>query len=152
MRSVSLVVQGGLPATMWNCALGKLACEAVLVWCSAISAVATAQPHDRDASVSRPLADVRQIEEAVQKEIDAGLFPGAVVLMGRPGRVLYHEAFGYARLVPDKAKMRKDSIFGLASITKVVATGIAFGICVDEGLLDFEMPICQALPDLTDAG
>ena len=88
----------------------------------------------------------------MQKEIDGGLFPGSAVLVGRPGKVLYHEAFGYARVVPNKVEMRKDSIFGLASITKVVATGTAFGVCVDEGLLDFDTPIREALPDLTGKG
>lgn len=93
-----------------------------------------------------------QTERAVQTEIDAGLFPGAVVLVGRPGKVLYHEAFGHARVVPDRVKMRKDSIFGLASVTKVVATGTAFGVCMDEGLLDFDVPIRDALPELTGKG
>ena len=89
------------------------------------------------------------ISRAVQQEIDAGLFPGAVVLVGRPGEVLYHEAFGHAQVVPEKVAMRKDHIFELASVTKVVATGTAFGVCVDDGLLRFDMPIAQALPELS---
>ena len=99
-----------------------------------------------------PSTQAEQIGRAVQKEIDAGLFPGAVVLVGRPGKVLYHEAFGDARLVPDKVRMRKDSIFGLASVTKVVATATAFGVCVDDGLLDFDAPIRDALPELAGKG
>lgn len=97
-------------------------------------------------------ATTKRIQIAVQKEIDADLFPGAVVLVGKPGKVLYHEAFGYARITPEKAKMRKDSIFGLASVTKVVATGTAFGICVDDGLLSFDQPIRKALPGLSGDG
>jgi len=89
---------------------------------------------------------------AVQRELDAGLFPGAVVLVGKPGKVLYHQAFGDARIVPDKVKMATDHIFDLASVTKVVATGTAFGICVDQKLLRFDMPIRQALPQLSGAG
>jgi serine-type D-Ala-D-Ala carboxypeptidase len=92
------------------------------------------------------------IPRAVQQEIDAGLFPGAVVLVGRPGRVLYEGAFGHARIVPDKVKMRKDHVFDLASVTKVVATGTAFGICVDDGRLRFDMPIAEALPQLSGTG
>jgi len=92
------------------------------------------------------------IAPAVQRELDAGLFPGAVVLVGRPGKVLYHDAFGFARIVPDKVKMTKDCIFDLASVTKPVATATAFGVCVDERLLRFDMPIRQALPELLGSG
>ena len=77
------------------------------------------------------------IARAVQRELDAGLFPGAVVLVGRPGKVLYHDAFGHARIVPDKVKMAKDCIFDLASVTKPVATATAFGVCVDRETLAF---------------
>jgi len=130
----------------------QLGLAAVLASISVISAVATAQPRDEEASVLGRSARAEQIERAVRKEIDSGLFPGAVVLVGRPGKVLYHEAFGYARVVPDEVEMRKDSIFGLASITKVVATATAFGVCVDEGMLDFDTPIGEALPDLAGKG
>lgn len=92
------------------------------------------------------------IAVAVQRELDAGLFPGAVVLVGRPGKVLYHDAFGFARIVPDKVKMAKDCIFDLASVTKPVATATAFGVCVDEKRLRFDMPIRQALPELSGSG
>jgi len=92
------------------------------------------------------------IPQAVGREIEAGLFPGVVLLVGRPGRVLYHEAFGYARIVPEKVPMQKDSIFDLASVTKVVATATAFGVCVDDGSLRFGMPIRQGLPDLSGSG
>ena len=116
------------------------------------SAVATAGPQGADAATSAPPGPAGRIGRAVREEIDAGLFPGAVVLVGRPGEVLYHEAFGHAQVVPDEVKMPRDSIFGLASVTKVVATGTAFGICVDDGLLDFEVPIRDALPELQGEG
>ncbi|NLX54156.1 MAG: beta-lactamase family protein [Planctomycetaceae bacterium] len=92
------------------------------------------------------------IPRAVEREIAAGLFPGVVLLVGRPGRVLYHEAFGHARIVPEKVPMQKDCIFDLASVTKVVATATAFGVCVDDGTLRFGMPIRQGLPDLSGSG
>ncbi len=97
-------------------------------------------------------AVAERINSAVKKELDADLFPGAVVLMGRPGKTVYHGAFGYARVTPEKVKMRKDSIFGLASITKPVATGTAFAVCVDDGLLSFDQSIRQAIPGLSGEG
>lgn len=92
------------------------------------------------------------ITRAVQQEIDAGLFPGAVVVVGRPGQVIYEGAFGHAQIEPDRVEMQTDHLFDLASVTKVVATGTAFGICVDEGWLRFDMPIAEALPALSGSG
>ena len=97
-------------------------------------------------------ASVKRIHQAVEKEIDAGWFPGTVVLVGRPGKILYHEAYGYARITPKKVKMQKDSVFGLASVTKTIATGTVYGVCVDDGLLKFDLPIQQALPKLSGSG
>lgn len=111
-----------------------------------ISVIAAAQAPETSSSASDP------IEHAVQQELNAGLFPGTVILVGRPGQVLYEGAFGYAQVVPEKVKMCKDHIFDLASVTKVIATGTAFGICVDDGLLRFGMPIRNALPELSGQG
>ncbi|NLF73560.1 MAG: beta-lactamase family protein [Candidatus Anammoximicrobium sp.] len=116
----------------------------------ALSLAAAAQA----AAVEPVAADspAAKIKLAVQRELDAGLFPGTVLLIGCPGKVLYHEAFGFARVVPEKMKMQKDHLFELASVTKVVATSTAYGICVDDGRLRFGMPICEALPELSGEG
>lgn len=89
-----------------------------------------------------------RVAAAVRREIGEGLFPGAVVLLGRPGEVLYHEAFGDAQVVPAKVAMRKDTLFEVASVTKAVATATAVGICVDDGRLAFDMAARRALPEL----
>lgn len=121
---------------------------AVRLLAAEASAPAAASQAAPDAAAEEP----EPIRRAVEREIDAGLFPGAVVLLGSADRVLYHEAFGHARIVPDKLEMPKDAIFDLASVTKVVATGTAVGVCVDRGLLRFETPIREALPGLTGEG
>ena len=88
-----------------------------------------------------------KIASAVQKELEAGLFPGAVVLVGTRDKVLYHEAFGFAQVIPRKVPMQKDSIFDVASITKVVCTATAVGICKDRGLVDPDASMTKYLPD-----
>lgn len=122
---------------------------AILV--AATAAAAGAEPAAQPGAGQSPVKTA-SIAQAVQQEIEAGLFPGAVVLVGRPGKVLYKEAFGYAQIVPDKVKMQTDHLFDLASVTKVVATGTAFGICVDQGRLRLDTPIAQALPRLSGHG
>ncbi len=56
--------------------------------------------------------------------ISEGVFPGAVLLCARGSNILFHEAFGHANLF-SKAKMKKNSIFDLASLTKPLATALA---------------------------
>ncbi len=63
-----------------------------------------------------PIADV------VDHEIAAGKIPGAVVLIGNRDRILYRRAFGLRAVEPSSETMTVDTIFDLASLTKVVAT------------------------------
>src|SRR5207249_4492996 len=59
-------------------------------------------------------------------------FPGAVILVSRAGRVLYHAAFGCRSLEPARAPMQPDTIFDLSSLTKPLATTTAFMLLVKE--------------------
>ncbi len=71
----------------------------------------------------------REIEEGAA----AGAFPGAVILVSRGGRVLYHAAFGCRSLEPAaRSPMQPDTIFDLSSLTKPLATATAFMLLVKE--------------------
>lgn len=88
-----------------------------------------------------------EVAAAVRRELEAGLFPGAVVMLGTKEAIRYHEAFGFAQIEPIRVPMVKDSIFDMASVTKVVATATACGICADQRLLDPDAPLTKYLPD-----
>ena len=71
-----------------------------------------------------------RIEEAahlVRSCAERGEIPGAVLLIGNRGKTRFHEAWGWAQLVPEKLPMTKDTLFDIASLTKIVGTwtGIA---------------------------
>jgi CubicO group peptidase (beta-lactamase class C family) len=83
---------------------------------------------------------------AIRTEIEAGLFPGAVVMLGTGDDILFHEAQGDAQVRPVSVAMQTDSIFDLASVTKAVATATAIGILVDDGLLEFDQSLAESLP------
>src|SRR5207247_6014316 len=90
---------------------------------------AGASPRSRRRSSDVEFAGVgREIEQAVA----AGAFPGAVILVSRAGRVLYHAAFGCRSLEPARAPMQPDTIFDLSSLTKPLATTTAFMLLVKE--------------------
>src|SRR5437879_2896241 len=60
----------------------------------------------------------RVIDDAIQKKE----LPGAVVLVGHRGRVVWRKAYGSRAIEPQREIMTTDTIFDLASLTKVVAT------------------------------
>ena len=60
----------------------------------------------------------RVIQEAIKEE----RIPGAVLLVGQPGRVLHRAAYGMRSIEPSKEPMTVDTVFDVASLTKIVAT------------------------------
>ncbi|HSW01674.1 MAG TPA: serine hydrolase domain-containing protein [Sedimentisphaerales bacterium] len=92
------------------------------------------------------------IDSVVQAEIQAGHFPGAVVLVGKGKKVLYHKAFGQAISEPTQEPMEKDTIFDLASMTKPLATGAAVLILADRGRLDPNALVADYLPAFACGG
>jgi len=92
-------------------------------------------------SLSCRLEDARyvhlvQIDGVVEEEIEAGHFPGAVVLVGRGKKILYRKAFGLEVAEPFEESMGQDTLFDMASLTKPIATAACILILVDRGRLD----------------
>jgi CubicO group peptidase (beta-lactamase class C family) len=87
-----------------------------------------------------------RIGQALNGQIEARSFPGAVALVARKGRVAYFEAFG--QLDPKTgAPMTKDAIFRLYSMTKPF-TSVAAMMLVEEGRLRLTDPVGTYLPQL----
>jgi len=93
-----------------------------------------------------------RIDAVVQEEIRAGNFPGAVVLVGKGKKVLYHKAFGLAIAEPAQEPMQKDTIFDLASMTKPLATAASVMALVDRGKLDPNDYVREYLPAFACGG
>ena len=71
----------------------------------------------------------------ITRAVDAGVFPGAVILIARGGEVLYHEAFGSRSIVPERTPMAPDTVFDLSSLTKPLATTALVMLLTREGKL-----------------
>jgi uncharacterized protein YbbC (DUF1343 family)/CubicO group peptidase (beta-lactamase class C family) len=87
--------------------------------------------------------DFTGIDWLVKGEIAAGRIPGAVVLIGDADRVLYRRAFGYRARTPRPEPMTVDTIFDLASLTKVIATTTAVLQLVEDGRLGLDKSVGQ---------
>ncbi len=91
----------------------------------------------------------RKLEQTIQTAIAEGQTPGVVISVGTEGKVLYLSAFGKRREVPSPQLMRVDTIFDLASVTKVAATAPAICLLWQKGKLDIHEPVKRYLPEFS---
>jgi serine-type D-Ala-D-Ala carboxypeptidase len=93
---------------------------------------------------------VAQVDEAVRDGITRGLYPGAVVVIGRRDSLLYARGYGHLTWDPRSPVPSPDStIWDLASITKIVSTMSSAMRLVDQGKLDLDAPVASYLPRFT---
>jgi CubicO group peptidase (beta-lactamase class C family) len=86
------------------------------------------------------------ISNRVEKSIASGMYPGAVILVSHRGHTIYRGVFGNRRLEPDVAPMRFDTIFDIASLSKVVATTPAVMQLIERGKLELDAPVSHYWP------
>ena len=107
-------------------------------------AIPAPPPAGRDALLLEqrlaPLADI------VAKAIREGKTPGAVVLVGQGGTIVYRRAFGFRSLAPTKVPMTGDTVFDLASLTKPIATAVAVMQLAEQGLVNIDDPVYRYWP------
>ena len=87
------------------------------------------------------------IAPLVEAAIARHELPGAVVLVGRGDAIVYHRAFGQRAVRPSPEPMTEDTIFDLASLTKVVATTTSVMRLVEEGRIRLNDPVAQFIPE-----
>ena len=107
-------------------------------------------PVKAPAAVGMSAARLRVIDRVVQRGIKAGGFPGAAVVVGRKGASVWHKGFGHidwAKSSP--AVSPSETIYDLASLTKVVGTTTAVMILYDEGLIGLDDPVSKYLPEFS---
>ena len=106
-------------------------------------ALETAKPEEVGLSTER----LARIGQALNRQIDAKSFPGAVALVARKGRIAYFEAIG--QLDPKTGTpMAKDAIFRLYSMTKPF-TSVGLMMLVEEGRVRLTDPVGEYLPQLS---
>ena len=88
----------------------------------------------------------------LQKEIDSEHIPGAVISVSHQGETLLEEAIGSRTVFPDKSSMKLDTIFDLASLTKVVATLPTILKLLEEGEIRLDDSVVHFLPEFSRNG
>src|SRR4029453_19089746 len=93
-----------------------------------------------------------KIDEAALASIGRKETPGAVLLVARKGGIVYRKAFGDRAIEPKSEAMRGDTIFDLASLTKIVATATSIMILVERGKVSLADPVALYIPEFGKFG
>ena len=89
-----------------------------------------------------------QISAFLQERVDAGDFPSAVYLVAEKGKIVFHDALGYAVVEPEKIPAKLDTIYDLASLTKPLVTGLLAAKLIERGTVDPNAPVGNSLNEL----
>jgi uncharacterized protein YbbC (DUF1343 family) len=125
--------------------------SALAVWLATAGPVLTAGPTVQ----STPTLDrvrLSRIDAVVADAIAAHRLPGAVVLVGRGDAVVFRRAYGSRALDPAREPMTVDTIFDLASLTKVVATTTAVMMLMEDGRVRLTDPVAAFIPEFSRYG
>jgi uncharacterized protein YbbC (DUF1343 family) len=123
-------------AALWTLVAGVVALQGQ----TAVEPAAAQRPAASASSVFAP------IDQLVEGAIGARQLPGAVVLVGKGDETLYEKAYGARALEPAREAMTVDTIFDLASLTKVVATTTAVMSLVERGRIRLNDPVSTYIP------
>jgi CubicO group peptidase (beta-lactamase class C family) len=104
----------------------------------ALAPLPSAKPEDVGMSSQK----LERISTVMKKEVADGSFRGAVVMVARKGKLVYHEAFGMQTAT---TKMSEDSIFRIYSMTKPIVS-VAAMMLVEEGTVQLTDPVSKYLP------
>ncbi|MDT7603308.1 MAG: hypothetical protein QOF61_1305 [Acidobacteriota bacterium] len=114
--------------------------------------LAATLPPAAPASVGMSAARLAEMDAVVAQSIARKEMPGAVVLVGRRGRVVWRKAYGARAVEPTREQMTADTIFDLASLTKVIATATSIMILVERGQVRLSDPLTRYIPEFKDEG
>lgn len=88
-----------------------------------------------------------RISEFLVERLAAGDFPSAVYLAAQNGEVVYQDALGNAVVEPELIEAKLDTIYDVASLTKVLVTGVLAAIAIERGDLHPNRPIGTILSE-----
>ncbi|MGH9836185.1 MAG: serine hydrolase domain-containing protein, partial [Blastocatellia bacterium] len=109
-------------------------------------------PTSAPTAVGMSPVQLTHLDEIIEAEIAKKQLPGAVVIVGRQGKIVWRRAYGNRALEPQAEPMTIDTIFDLASLTKVVATATSVMILVERGRVRMGDPVARYIPEFAETG
>jgi len=107
----------------------------------------SARPLAPSASAAFDLARLSMVDAVIERAIADKQMPGAVLLVGHGPDIVYRKAYGRRAIVPQSESMTLDTVFDMASVTKVVATTTAVMMLVEDGRIRLNDRVATFIPD-----
>jgi uncharacterized protein YbbC (DUF1343 family)/CubicO group peptidase (beta-lactamase class C family) len=120
--------------------------------CGAVVPAAMAVSGTPAAAPANAVARLQAVDAVIERAIHDGAIPGAVLVVGHDGRVIYRKAYGSRSLEPRREPMTVTTIFDLASLTKVIVTTTAVMQLVEQGKVRLNDPVAKYLPEFAQNG
>jgi len=92
------------------------------------------------------------LDPIINEAIAQQQIPGAVLVVGHDGQVVYRKAYGSRAIEPRREAMTLDTVFDCASLTKVVATTTAIMQLWEQGKLRMNDPVAKYIPEFGQNG
>ena len=110
-------------------------------------------PAKSPSSVGMSASRLATINRVIERGIRAGGYPGAAVVVGRKGAVVWEKGFGRVGWTAEAGRVEADrTMYDIASLTKVVGTTTAVMILFDEGKIRLDDRVVKFLPEFTGGG
>ncbi len=100
-----------------------------------------------DDPITAPPVRISDVDQVINTAIAEGKLPGAVLVVGHDGQVVYRKAYGKRALVPQPEDMTVDTIFDCASLTKVIATTSSLMKLFEQGKFGLNDKITKYIPE-----
>ncbi len=92
------------------------------------------------------------VETVILQSMEDQEIPGAVVMVARKGKVVYRKVFGIRAVEPEREDLTFDTVFDMASITKVMVTATSIMMLVEEGKISLQDPLSKYIPKFGNRG
>ncbi len=105
----------------------------------------------KPADVDMSAVQLQKIISMAKTWIKPGLHQTIVCLAVRHGKIVFHQGIGSLNPEPDSPEIKLDSIFPMASLSKII-TATSIMILVEEGLLNLYRPVSDYIPEFAGEG
>lgn len=136
--------------------VGTLAAASAFMGCASPEQAENCFP--RSAMPVRTDDRLTAIDNIVENYMGQGYFPGATIVVARGGKIVYEKAYGYAMLndmgvrLDDPRPMQMDTMFDMASCTKIMATTQSIMKLYSEGKIDLNATVASYIPEFAKNG
>jgi CubicO group peptidase (beta-lactamase class C family) len=94
----------------------------------------------------------QELHDLLVRGVEEEVFPGAVVVVGTTEEILYETAVGRSTYDDDATTMAMDTIFDLASVSKVAGTATASWLLLEEGRLQLDDNVSKYISGFKEGG